>query len=413
MLAQAIVSVIVLFWLVGAPTSASALSVRISSPAGGAEVAPTCTGAGPNPVSTRTMTLSCNPITVNGITVGPQSGATWRVVAQTSGNIQKVTIVNTKVSVPAGAAGLPKTLRIRAFSGNTVVGGQNVADFLAVAPGGRSAGVVLSANVTGNVVGTKISLTGRLATNTTKVINRSASPDNAVSLPLNCVGNTGCTFTATAGTKATYGDLAEVIQVTCPTGQATCVPVLTATVDVTLQAVTAATGVAVNLPNGGGFAAEALETPGAQGNTQTFQQNVTPSFSEFKAALQIVGLSKFASEFLVTRSGTAEINPPAQTIQLGWTSTSDGSSFTTTIPPGSFKQVLKKPRPVWAFNDEDEAGVRLAALITQLDSAGKKFAVAIGGQGADLADTDDQVTVQLAIGDQSGQAEIKPFFFPR
>ena len=72
MLAQTIVTAILLFLLVGVPSAASALSVTVSS--GGSTVTPSCTGAGPNPVPTRTMTLSCSSTSVNGVTVGPQNG---------------------------------------------------------------------------------------------------------------------------------------------------------------------------------------------------------------------------------------------------------------------------------------------------------------------------------------------------
>ena len=308
-------------------------------------------------------------------------------------------MVNTRMSTPANAAGtFPRSIVITAVSGTT--NGQ--ADFLAVAPGGRSAGVVLSAVATGNAAGNKVSLTGSLATNTTKTINRSAAPDNAVSLPLNCTGLSACTFTATAGTNATYGDLSEVIQVTCPTGQSTCVPTITARVNVTL----AHAGDGVNLPNGAGVA------QATNADTGNFANNFSPSLTDFKAALQIVTLSRFASEFLFTRGGAEPITPSEKTLLLEWTSSEGGSSFSTMIPPGSFKLILKTPRPLWAFNGVDDAGIHLAAVIKQLDNAGKKFAVAIGGHGADLGGTDDQVTVRLSIGDQLGQALITPLIFP-
>jgi hypothetical protein len=304
----------------------------------------------------------------------------------------KISLNNTRIT---NTSGVSKTITIVVTSGNNPLG----QDFLAVAPGGRASGVTLSANFTSvapaTPAGDTISVIGRVATNTQRTINQipAGATDVPRSLPSACAGNNTCQFTATAGVRNIFDQITETIQVTCPTASP-CTPVLTTTVNVTLKA-----GDRVDLPNSAGFSLPV--TP----EDSPAIINEAPPFAAFKPALQVIGLSKFAFEAIVElKAGGPGLKPVEEAVQL-----SLGSDFSTTIPAGGFK---KKTSRLFLFGGTVD-GIPIGAAITQL--ATRKFLVAIGSTqvtNPNLGGLDDPLPVRLTIGEQTGQALLKPRFFP-
>jgi hypothetical protein len=299
----------------------------------------------------------------------------------------KVTLVNTKIT---GAA---TSVRITAASSGS--------DFSAINPLLTKAGVVLNANLLGATAsntGNRISMKGTVTTNSANIINN-LNQTTGVSLPLSSTGNPGGGFTAVpTGTISTGGTKDETISITCPNANTACVPTVTVEVNATLTCATCSW----ILPNGAG------SVYSITGNLQEYDQNFAPSFGDFDAWVQIVKRSSFAFESLLKLGGAVNLDLTTKAVQLSWQGSSPDSSFAATIPPASFKLIL--PR-VWGFKGIVD-DIPIAATITQLDSAGKKFGVAIAGTKVNLTGTDDQITARLAIGDQSSEALIKPKFIP-
>jgi uncharacterized delta-60 repeat protein len=115
-----------------------------------------------------------------------------------------------------------------------------------------------------------------------------------------------------------------------------------------------------------------------------------------RLALSVKGSVFGLSSILTLPQGTSSsvINPPTQPVSL------QIGTFSTTIPPGSFKQNPKG----WAFLGTVN-GVHLLGLISPL--SGGRFQVNIGGLGANLTGTVNPVMVGVTIGNYSGIAAVK------
>jgi hypothetical protein len=390
MLSKAGMLAIALFCVCGVPGLAWALGVTANvSGTNCAVPAPAITG--PTATAPRTTTaLFATIAACNGVRISASNtsldGGRWKALARTSGGIMKISLNNTRIQNNSGAS---RTITITVTSGNNA-GGQ---DFLPVTPGGRASGVALSASFFGvpNPLGDAISVIGRVTTNTQRTINQipAGTTDLPRSLPSACAGNNTCQFTATAGVRNIFDQITETIQVTCPTSAA-CTPVLTTTVTVTLK-----NGDRVDLPNSAGFSVPT--TP----EDSPALLNDTPAFDAFRPFLQVLTLSKFAFEAIVElKAGGPGLKPLEEAVQLAL-----GPDFSTTIPAGGFK---KKTSRLFVFAGKPEE-FPVAASITQL--ASRKFLVTIGATGVNLAGLDDPLPVRLTIGDQTGQALIKPRFF--
>jgi len=400
MLSKTTVLAIVLFVVCSVPSVSSALTVSEVSVSGTPCPVPAPTVTGPTTTAPRTTTALYTSITnCNGVDITCSNctlnGGRWKVLARTSGGIMKVSLNNTRIAVRSGQTAA-KTVKVVVRSSRNPVTSTSVLteDFVAVPPGGRSAGVVLSANFFGtpSPAGDKISVIGKVATNTTRIINQSpaGTTDVARSLPSACTGNLTCVFTATQGTTNIFDQITETIQLTCATSP--CVPVMTVQVDVTLLKA----GDRIDLPNSAGFSVPV--TP----EDSPALLNDSPPFDGFKAALQVLTLSKFAFEAVVNVDADGPgLKPLEEAVQLAL-----GSEFSTTIPAGRFRRVTSR---IFTFSGTLE-GVPVAAVITQLES--RKFVVAIGAAGVNLSGIDNPLPVRLSIGEQTGQALIKPRFFP-
>jgi len=128
---------------------------------------------------------------------------------------------------------------------------------------------------------------------------------------------------------------------------------------------------------------------------------VTPSvpFLAFRAQLEIAfgrapNQDAFALESSFTLSSTAPgINPVTEpvTLQIG--------TFSTTIPPGSFKQIGRLFTFAGAIG-----GASLEALITPTGTL--RYAFVASAQGASLTGTTNPVTVRLSIGADTGTTSV-------
>jgi hypothetical protein len=353
------------------------------------------------------MILSCNTVSsFNGFTVqGALAGSRWQITAEKSGSVLLFKLINTRI---VRTASTPATISIIATSGTTTVGGVAVADFLPIAPVLTKAGGKLNANLvvpvgTALTTGNRISLLASMATNTTNIINTATQGPTGITLPINFTGNPNGFFEAQAGKLGTSStgsvSLTDSIAVTCLA--ATCTPTLSLTVNATITC----TNCAWNLPNGAGQAADF--TPGG-GNTQTLTETFTPTFDKFEAWMQVVKGSKFAFESLMSLGGVVPLDPANKVLHLDWAPASaDGTPFSATIPPGEFKRVTSR---IWKASIGKLNEPRYAAVITQLDHAGKKFGVLLTGTGVNVANLGKQGTAQLTIGDQTGKDFIKPTF---
>jgi hypothetical protein len=111
---------------------------------------------------------------------------------------------------------------------------------------------------------------------------------------------------------------------------------------------------------------------------------------------------RFALESHFTLSSTAlGINPVTDpvTLKIG--------TFTTTIPPGSFKQYGdgdEHDDGVFSFHGVID-GVKLEALIKPTGTL--RYAFDAEGKGANLAGTTNPVQVMLIIGGNSGTTSVK------
>jgi hypothetical protein len=94
-------------------------------------------------------------------------------------------------------------------------------------------------------------------------------------------------------------------------------------------------------------------------------------------------------------SSTASIDPVAEpvTLQVG--------TFTTTIPPGSFK---KNKQGTFSFEGVI-GGVRLEALIKPTGTP--RYVFQVTAKRASLTGTTNPVPVALTIGDDSGTTSVK------
>jgi hypothetical protein len=99
--------------------------------------------------------------------------------------------------------------------------------------------------------------------------------------------------------------------------------------------------------------------------------------------------------------GTASngINPAAEPVTL------KTGTFTTTIPPGSFKDI---GQGIFVFRGVI-GGVRLEALIAPTGSS--RYALVAAAQDANLTGTTNPVPVTLTIGDDCGTASVQALFF--
>ncbi|MDQ6701883.1 MAG: hypothetical protein M3Z96_01645 [Pseudomonadota bacterium] len=93
-------------------------------------------------------------------------------------------------------------------------------------------------------------------------------------------------------------------------------------------------------------------------------------------------------------SASNGINPVTEvvTLQIG--------TFTTTIPPGSFKEI---GQGIFVFHG-GIGGVRLEALIAPTGSL--RYALVATAQDANLTGTTNPVPVTLTIGDDCGTASV-------
>ncbi len=123
-------------------------------------------------------------------------------------------------------------------------------------------------------------------------------------------------------------------------------------------------------------------------------------FLAFSAKLQIAfgrtpNRDAFALESSFTLSSTAPaINPATQAVALKI------GTFSTTIPPGSFKKTGGSFRFVGVIG-----GVSLHALITPTGTL--RYAFVATAERASLTGTTNPLTVMLIIGDDSGTASVK------
>jgi hypothetical protein len=410
-----------------APPGGEALTVEFCAPSCGtaqATVSPGArVGAPPNVVTTTVnLATSTAPRRITAgtqvFTITPTSVTTpARAIAQQSATLQRITFTNTTITATGCSQTAPCTLEIRATSVPD--------DFPTPKPtGGYPATAFMSGFFTGPQVGSNgdtISMTVRASgLSGATVLNQDvvnatpggAAADQPRSLPASCTGNPTCLFKATTALRSFNTQISETVQQKCATGATKCQTQLQTSVNLSIKT----SGNRVSLPAGFVTVDPSDPTLPSDDPHSTPRDQIgslisesLPPFDTLDVRHLLVHGNSFALDLTFAldpelRGGSTVFTPVDKEVflQIG--------SFAMTIPPGKFRSSLGGK--LFTFLGKVDGREIAATFVRHSNRAVWTFAAAMSSVSlADLPFAPDQVSVDFAVGSDTGSALVTPARF--